>query len=83
MTSPRKKVAKRKKSKPIERLMEAMDDCARARGETMYTLGWRSAKGEPVSSSLFEKQRAHWRDVTKVESSFRRLAMRLLREAAR
>lgn len=69
------------KAKPIDRLMEAMDECARARGEPNYTMGYRAAKGEPEESLLYDKEKRQWQYCDLVEKRFRRKALRILREA--
>ena len=72
------------KAKPIDRLMAAMDDCARARAEANWTNGYRASKqGDPTEESrLYEKEQQQWAACERVEKRFRRVAMRLLREVA-
>ena len=71
------------KPKPIDRLLAAMDRCAVARGEAQWTHGYRAAKGEPTASELWAKEQAQWKRVDETERAFRRVAVRLLREASR
>lgn len=80
----------RPKPKPIDRLMEAMDRCAIARGEAQWTHGYRTAVfasrpsvGESEADRLWERERRQFAYCGRAERAFRRLAMRLLREASR
>lgn len=66
----------------LERLMAAMDRCAVARGEAMWTNGYRAAKGAPAEGRLWAKEQRQWERVHQTDAAFRRLALRLLREAA-
>lgn len=74
-----------KKQKPIDALMDAMDRCAMARGEATWTNGYRTASGKLIAMSedarLNDKEARQWEYVDSVEKGFRRLALRLLREA--
>lgn len=78
----------RKRLTVIERLMAAMDACAIARGEAQWTNGYRAAAfagaidNTPEGERLYQKEQAQWREVGRRERAFRRLAQRLLREAA-
>lgn len=79
----------RKPMKPIDRLLTAMDRCAVARGEANWTNGYRAAKEAFQTGNLTEEhQRLHakegrqWQHVDRVEQAFRKLAQRVLREAA-
>ena len=77
----------RKRVSPAERLRAAMDRCAVARGEAQWTNGYRAAK-EPMLSQaeadrLYAKEQAQWKEVERVQNAFRRLALRVLREAGR
>lgn len=66
---------------PIVRLMAAMDRCAVAQGEANWTNGYRAAKGSPEEARLYAKEVRQWGRVTIEQRNFRRLALRLLREA--
>jgi hypothetical protein len=70
-----------KKLKPIERLMVAMDRCALARGEAQWTNGYRAAAAGTEEARLYPREQAQWAVVEQEERKFRRLALRLLREA--
>jgi hypothetical protein len=76
------KRVKPKEPKPLDRLMMAVGECARVRGEILWTNGYRTGKGEPESSRLYAQERGQWRAYDDALTAFRRLAMRLLREAA-
>ena len=69
--------------KPIDRLVAAMQRVAGAQGDAQWTQGYRAAKGEPGESRLYDKEMRQWEDVGRASKTFRRVAMRLLREAAR
>jgi hypothetical protein len=75
--------ATRKRPTPIERLMMAKDHCAALHGEAQWVNGYRAAAGPKEEERLRAKEAAYWRDVTKADAAFRRLAQRLLREASR
>jgi hypothetical protein len=64
---------------PIERLMNAMDDCAIARGGAMYINGLRA--GNPNDPKLLQEEMERWRVMDRAEARFRRVALRVLREA--
>lgn len=78
-----------KQQKPIDRLMMAMDDCAIARGNACWTQGYRARREHHESADdaeavrLRAKETSQWVRVDQVEKSFRRLALKLLREAAK
>jgi len=79
---------KGKKAKPIDRLVMAMDACAVARGEAQFTHGYRArfaatSTDEAEERRLYAKEQAQWADAERVEKRFRRLALAVLREAAR
>lgn len=69
------------KPKPIDRLMAAMSRYALARGDALWTQGYRAAKGEPNESQLYAKEMRQWDAAGRAESAFRKLALRLLRDA--
>lgn len=69
-----------KKPTPIERLMNAMDACAVARGEAQWTHGYRTGRPDK-EAELYAKQMAQWTTVEKAEARFRRVALAVLREA--
>lgn len=72
------------KQKPIDRLMAAMDRCAIARGEAMWTNGYRNAIANYDGAQWarwHDREKQQWKNVERDEAAFRRLALRLLREA--
>lgn len=78
-------MTKRTKKTPVERLMEAMDRCAIARGEAMWTNGYRTARGknDAEDGRLYGKEQWYHRRCEAAERAFRRLAQRVVREARR
>lgn len=74
-----------KKQKPVERLLVQMERVAHAMGECQWTNGYRTG-AVGVSSSegerLYQREMGQWAALGKAKKSFRRLALRLLREAA-
>lgn len=69
------------KQKPIDRLMAAMDRCAIARGEALWTNGYRASAARSEADRMHAKEMEQWKAVGLAEEAFRRLALRLLREA--
>lgn len=66
----------------IDRLMAAMDRCALARGEALWTNGYRTGTTKPGEEErLFAKEQAQHRASELAERNFRKLALRLLRKA--
>ena len=79
-------MTKRTKKTPVERLMEAMDGCAVARGEAQWMNGYRTAlrKSNPAEAErLWAKEQTRWKIVDEAERAYRRLAQRVIREAQR
>lgn len=77
---------------PIEKLMQYMDACARARGEASFTQGYRAlyengsldtAHNDAEAKRLYEKEQNQWKYCAVVEARFRRYAQHLLRKAGR
>lgn len=68
---------------PADRLHDAMDRCAMARGEAQYTFGYRAASYEATQDKLWDKERKQWQDVDRAEAAFRRVVQSVLREARR
>lgn len=63
----------------VERLMQGMDECARARGEAQWTNGYRA--GNPQKEkALHEKEMMQWKHVGECEAKFKRLCARVLSE---
>lgn len=78
-----------KKPTPIERLVAAMERCARNKGEAQWTNGYRTAYSQDAKrhaaeeTRLYNKEMAQWTLVAEAQAAFRLLALRLLREARR
>ena len=76
------------KRKPIDLLMAAMDRCAMTRGNAQWTQGYRAryeremGHEHPEAARLRTRENHEWELNGEAEKAFRRLAMRLLREAA-
>lgn len=74
-----------KKTKPIDALMEAMTLCGVARADANWTNGYRAALEPRLSKveadRLYAKEIRQYAHVEIVEARFRRLALRLLRDA--
>lgn len=77
----------REKLKPIDRLVAAMDRVTFSQGAAEWTNGYRAGKGTSVQTEegnrLFEKEMAQWKAAGHDTDRFRRLALKLLREASR
>jgi hypothetical protein len=72
---------------PVQKLMQYMDACARARAEASYTQGYRSLyetrpmNEQPDAARLYQKEQEQWKYCGVVEARFRTGAQRLLHEA--
>ena len=81
-----KQTTKKRRAAMVERLMRKAYECAVACGEAQWTNGYRASAEKYLSSSesksLWEKEQAQWIEVDRLDAQFRRLAVRLIREAA-
>lgn len=71
---------------PADRIIAAADKCAVARGEAMWTDGYRAryeagAHDPAEAQRLYEKSLAQWREVARLDKQLRRIVLRALREA--
>lgn len=65
---------------PVERLVEAMELCAFARGEAQWINGYRAGRPQQ-EAEYYHREREWWGKVEREERNFRRLAAKLTREA--
>ena len=70
-----------RKPSAIKQLMAALDEVARTQGGAEWINGYRAGAGEPDESRLHGTEMMRWENVGEANDAFRRLALKLLREA--